>query len=163
MALGAVLTARSVRGSRTIDAGSFFQGFLTTALADDELLEAVHIPARRLHTGQAFVEFARRHGDFAVVGVAACVELGESGRLVDVRLALCGVDAVPVRAREAEHLLVGGDAAPKAFEAAGVEAAQGLEPSDDAHGSAAHRRALVRRLVPRALGIALDRARDGAA
>ena len=116
------------------------------------------LPAQPLHTGHACVEFARRHGDFLPwSGVAAGVKLSESGQLVDVHLALCGVDAVPVRAREAEHLLVGEDAAPNAFEAAGVEAAHDLEPSDDAHGSAAYRRALV----PRALGIALDRARDG--
>ena len=157
VALGATMTARSTRGTRYIDADSFFQGFLTTELADDELLVSVELPTRRPHSGHAFVEFARRHGDFAVVGVAASLELLEPGIISDARIVLCGVDSIPVRARDAEAMLNGSVPGAEVFEAVAAEAARGLEPPNDGHGTSAYRSLLVRTLVAKALSTATAR------
>src|SRR5262249_4825052 len=77
-------------GSRVIPAGQFFIGPLTTALRPGEMLTEIRIPAAPPRTGGAFVEMARRAGDFALVGVAALVTLDGAGRCVRARLALCG-------------------------------------------------------------------------
>lgn len=162
VALDATIEARSSRGLRTIPAAEFFAGFLTTALADDELLTGVSVPVIGPRTGHAFVELARRHGDFAIVGVAASVSLDATGRLGSVHIGLGGVDVVPVRAHGAERVLSGCEPSRAAFEAAGEEAARDLTPPGDGNGTPAYRKALVRTLVPRALAIAQTRAQMAA-
>ena len=82
-------------------------GPLTTALQPDELLAEIRVPGLPPRTGGAFVEMARRAGDYALVGVAALITLDQSGRCERARLALCGVGPTPMRARAAEQALVG--------------------------------------------------------
>ena len=107
VALDAELVARGVAGERTIAAEDFAVGFMTTALAPDELLVEVRIPAAAATFRTAFIEIARRHGDFALVGVAAAIALDGDGLINDARLVFTGVGLMPVRAREAEASLLG--------------------------------------------------------
>ena len=91
LALDAQLVARSVRGERTVPAAEFFHGFMTTAIGPDEILVEVRIPGQPERSGVSFVEVARRHGDFALVGAAAAIELGGDGAIADARLVFIGV------------------------------------------------------------------------
>lgn len=158
-ALDATVVARSLRGERTIPAGEFFTGFLTTALEPDEIVTAVRIDGRRGRWGWGFEEFSRRHGDFAVVGVAALLEAGDGDRIADARLVFSGVGATPARAQEAEAVLRGESASPEVFREALAAAAGSLDPPGDLHGSAAYRRHLATVLGEQALSSAWERAR----
>jgi CO/xanthine dehydrogenase FAD-binding subunit len=151
VALDAELVARGVAGERTIAAEDFAVGFMTTALAPDELLVEVRIPAAATTFRTTFIEIARRHGDFALVGVAAAIALDGDGLINDARLVFTGVGLMPVRAREAEASLVGtsGDAAALAT-AAGLVTGQ-LQPRTDAHASGDYRRRVAGVLTRRAL------------
>ena len=163
LALGASFVLRGPDGSRTVPAERFFTGLFETALAPAELLIEVAIPAMSARTGWAFVEVARRHGDYALAGVAATVTLDEAGRCRDARIALLGVGAGPVLARRAAKELAGGLPTDKLLrEAAGAAAAKDIDPPGDIHASSAYRRQLVAVLTRRALERALARARDAA-
>jgi aerobic carbon-monoxide dehydrogenase medium subunit len=162
LALDAELIAQSRdRGIRTIAAEDFFTGFFSTALAPDEILTAIRIPASARGTGAAIAEVARRHGDFAVVGAVAVVRL-EAGRIVDARLVLTGVSDTPLRARAAERALMGAEPTDGAFTEAAGQASRDLSPPADLHGTAAYRRHLAGVLVRRTLTEAAERAREAA-
>ncbi len=150
LALDAQLVAKRKGGERTIDAADFFAGFLTTALEPDELLVEVRLPAMAKGHGVAFHELARRHGDFALVGVAAAVAL-DGGRIADARLAFIGVGGAPVRAREAEKVLVGAEPGAELFAEAAETAKGELDPAGDSHASAEYRRRVAGVLAQRAL------------
>jgi aerobic carbon-monoxide dehydrogenase medium subunit len=151
LALDAEFVARSATGQRTIAAEDFYMGFMTTALAADELLVEVRIPAAADTVGTAFVEIARRHGDFALVGVAAAIALDGEGVITDSRLALTGVAGLPVRAREAEASLRGAAAGAAAFAAAADLVGAELKPRTDAHATGDYRRRVAGVLARRAL------------
>jgi aerobic carbon-monoxide dehydrogenase medium subunit len=155
VALDAELVARGVAGERTIAAEDFAVGFMTTALAPDELLVEVRIPATAATLRTAFVEIARRHGDFALVGVAAAIALDGDGLINDARLVFTGVGLTPVRAREAEESLLGtpGNSAAVAT-AAGLVSGE-LEPRTDGHASGDYRRRVAGVLTRRALAEAM--------
>jgi CO/xanthine dehydrogenase FAD-binding subunit len=154
--LDAELTLASTRGRRTVAAADFFQGFLTTALQPDEILVEAWVPALAPRTGQAWLEFARRHGDFALVGVA--VSLSVEGNVVsDAHVVLTGVGGMPVRAREAETLLVGGVLDERV--AAAADAVRGaIDPDADIHASKEYRVHLAGVLAERAIRLAYQRA-----
>jgi carbon-monoxide dehydrogenase medium subunit len=156
VALDAELVARSVTSERTIAAEDFYVGFMTTALAPDELLVEIRIPAAAGRLRTAFVEVARRHGDFALVGVAAALALDDAGVITDARLAFTGVAGLPVRAKDAEASLRGASAGPAAFaEAAGLVAGQ-LQPRTDAHATGDYRRRIAGVIARRALEEAIS-------
>jgi len=161
LALEATFTARSAaRGERTIAAADFFDGYFTTTLEPDEILTAVDLPARTAGSGAALVEVARRHGDFAMVGVAATLTLDPaSGTIADARLALINVAEKPLRATEAEQPLRGQPPTDETFAAAAAQAAAALDPSGDLHASPAYRRKVAGTCIRRALALAADRAR----
>ncbi len=159
-ALGGELVVRSRRGRRTLPAAQFFQGYLTTALAPDELLVGVRLPAAPPGTGAAFLEVSRRHGDFALVGVAAQVTLDGDGVCTRAAVALTGVGPVPVAAEDAARLLVGQRPGPALFEEAGRAASAGLAPDGDLHASAEYRAHVAGVLTRRALARAAERARE---
>lgn len=141
VATGAVATVAGPSGTREVPAEDLFAGPLTTSLADDEMVTGVRFPV----PGRwGFAEFARRHGDFALV-TAVYAEV--DGR---PRIALGGVGGVPVRATDAEKVLADGGTSAQAADAAAAE----LRPTADLHGSAAYRRALAAEMVRRALGTA---------
>jgi CO/xanthine dehydrogenase FAD-binding subunit len=161
-ALDGEMLVRSTSGERTIAAGDFFRGHFTTALADDECLVEVRIPAADPTAGYAFQEVARRHGDFALVGVATMVSLDSSGVIADSRICLMGVADVPLRARAAEAELVGAVPTEATFAAAARTATADLRPATDVHGSAAYRTHIAGVTVRRALTTAAARAGGGA-
>jgi carbon-monoxide dehydrogenase medium subunit len=157
-ALDGSVVARSTRGERTFTAADFFQGHFTTALDDDECVVEVRMPTANPSAGYAFQEVARRHGDFALVGVAATLALGADGRIADGRIALMGVADVPHRARAAEAELVGAEPTAETFAAVAQTATAELTPGSDIHGSAAYRRHLAAVTVRRTLATAAERA-----
>jgi carbon-monoxide dehydrogenase medium subunit len=154
---GAEMVVRSSAGERVVPSEEFFVGHFTTSMADDELLTEVRIPTGPVAAGWAFHEIARRHGDFALVGVAAMLSL-DGDRIDDARLALIGVADRAVRAPGAEVALRGQPATPDAFAAAAREATKDLEPASDMHGSAEVRRHLATVATRRALTTAASRA-----
>jgi carbon-monoxide dehydrogenase medium subunit len=160
LALEASFCATGPQGERTITAADFFVTYLTTALNSPEILTAVRFPTLSGRTGWSILEVARRHGDFALAGVVAVVELDRRGRCASARLVLFGVGATPIRAHAAEQLLVGQAAEPALFARAGTQAAADLEePLSDVHATALYRRDLARVLTARALTEATMRAR----
>ena len=144
VALGATIEVAGPAGMRELPVEDFLLGYFTTALQADEVLTAVRFPApcRR----GAIEEFARRHGDFAIVAVVVTVQENGAPRVV-----IGGVDEVPVRARDAERIVAEAGADPDCFADAGRAAAAEIEPTSDLHGSAGYRRELTAVLVRRAL------------
>jgi len=161
VALEAELTVTRRGSRRTLPAEQFFTGMLTTALAPDELLTEVRVPGLPPRTGSAFIEIARRAGDFALVGIAALVTLGDGGRVTRARLALCGAGPTPVRAREAERVLVGERPDGRVLDEAAEKIAAATDPPSDIHASAAFRKKLARHLGRQAIELAVRRAGGG--
>lgn len=157
VALDAELTVARTGSARRVRASEFFKMFLTTDLAEDELLVEVRWPVARERTGQAFEEHARRHGDFALVSVAATVGVDASGRCTAARLVHGGVDLVPF-VSPAAQLLVGERADDELVAQVAREAASACSPPADIHASADYRRHLVRVLTARALHRAVSHA-----
>lgn len=155
LALDAVMEVASMTGQREVPAAEFFQGTWSTAMAPDELLAAVRFPVWESRSGFAVEEVARRQGDFALVGVVCGVTIGAAG-VERAALALFGVGSAPVRALGAEAALVAGASVE---DAAAVMVGE-IEPSDDLHATGAYRRKVAEVLVRRALGRAMEEARD---
>ena len=159
VALDATFDLRGPRGKRSIAAAEFYTGLFTTALAPDELLVEIAIPRPAPRSGSAFVEVARRHGDYALAGVAAVVALDDAGRCREARIALLSVGDGPVLARKAAQAITGAAPTAEAIKAAADAAAsKDIDPPGDIHASAAYRRQLVGVLVRRALQRACERA-----
>ncbi|MPZ62976.1 MAG: xanthine dehydrogenase family protein subunit M [Propionibacteriales bacterium] len=156
--LGACFRIVGPRGRRTVPVDEFFRGFLTTAIEPDELLEEVELRLPSPGAGHAFVEVARRHGDFALVGVGAVVELDSRCRIAHIAIALIGVASTAVRAGDAERVLRGELPSTELVKSAAEAAAAGLDPVDDIHASGTYRRRIAGVLTRRALYTALARA-----
>jgi len=131
LALGGEMTIAGPQGSRIVRADDFFKGLFETALTARDVLTAIRIPAASADTRVGFAEFARRHGDYAMVGLAACAR-ADGQRLRDLRLAYFGVGSTPVRAHHAEQALTERD-----IDAAVHALAQDLNPPDDVQASGA--------------------------
>ncbi len=156
-ALDAEFVVRSQSGERVIAAADWFEGYLTTSRSADELLVEVRFPVAGPGTGVAFQEVARRHGDFAIVGLAASLTLSD-GAFSDARLACAGIADVPVRAHEAAEFLVGERPSADLFEEAARLATAGIDPPADLHGSSQYRKKVAATLVRRGLQAAADNA-----
>jgi carbon-monoxide dehydrogenase medium subunit len=143
LALGGEVEIASSKGKRTVKADDFFKGLFETALGPGDVLTAIRIPSASKDVRVGFAEFARRHGDYAMVGLAAAAH-GSAKGLADVRLAFFGVGATPVRARKAEAALADGnlDGAVKAL-------GSDLNPSDDVQANASVKRYLAGVLLTR--------------
>lgn len=150
LALDGFVTVANSTGQREIAARDFFRSYLTTALAVDEMVLEASFPDQPAGSGSSFVELARRFGDFAVVGVAAAVEL-ESGVIGDARISLTGVGERPWRKREYEELMIGKKPVPELFDYVAHEISGAIDPDSDIHASAAYRRRLAEVLTRRAL------------
>jgi aerobic carbon-monoxide dehydrogenase medium subunit len=149
VALGGEIELVGPNGQRTINAEEFFKGLFETALTPRDMLTAIRVPAASAGSRVGFAEFARRQGDYAMIGLAACAQ-ADGKRLKDVRLAYFGLGATPVRARKAETALADGD-----VEGAVSALADDLEPSNDMHASSevkAHLAGVLLRRVARQLG-----------
>jgi carbon-monoxide dehydrogenase medium subunit len=163
LALDADLVAAGPGGSRVIPAAEFFTGPYGTALAADEILTEIRLPV--WPGGHAFTEFSRVHANFAVVAVAALVELdgdgdGDGDRIRRAALALAGVAPTPVRATAAERALAGAPADADTIRAAADAAAASLSPAGDLHASPETRRGLARTYLRRGIELAVTRARN---
>jgi carbon-monoxide dehydrogenase medium subunit len=155
-ALDGDVVVQGPRGRRTLKPRALFETYLTTSLAPDELLVEVRLPAAPPGAGYAFEEFARRHGDFAIVGIAALL-VRDAARCTTARLASAGAGPVPMRLRAAEEILERDGLGEAAIEAAAARAADLVEPDSDVHASADYRRHLTRVLTARALRRAVER------
>ncbi|MBX9592910.1 MAG: xanthine dehydrogenase family protein subunit M [Roseomonas sp.] len=151
-AMEAVVRVAGPGGQRDIAFADFAQGYMTPGIEAEELLVAVRIPAQPAGAGSCFLEYARRHGDFAIASVAVMLVPDAAGRIAQARVALGGVGAVPLRLPEAEDALRGADD----FTGA-VAATKSLEPMEDALVPAWYRRHLAGVLLGRALTIARSR------
>ena len=149
LALDAAMTAEGPAGTRAVAAAEFFTDTMETALAADELLTGIAVPALPEGTGWSFREAARRQGDFALAAVCVLLRPADGGGL-DPRVVVTGTGGGPVRVSAAEAILAERGAAGDACEAAGAAAAEAVEPMDDPHAPAWYRRRLVAALTARA-------------
>ena len=157
IALDATLHLRSVRGRRSVAARDFYQGYLMTDIAADELLVEIDFNLPPPNSGWCCAEIARRQGDFAIVAVAVLLACGIDRRVSFARIALGGVGPAPLRAAAAEETLSGKRPDAELFRRAADAAAQAVEPPADIHASSAYRRQLAAVLVRRALATAEGR------
>lgn len=157
LALDGRMRASTAGGERIIPAERFFVTYLTTVLEPTEILTEVILPRLPPRTGTAFLELTRRHGDFAIVGVAAVVTLDDLGAIGRSRLALCGVGPTPLRAGRAEAALQGERPSRALLAEAGRLAAEEADPPDDLHGSVEYRREMTAVFTRRTLARALER------
>ena len=143
LALGGEVAISGPQGARRVKADDFFKDLFETALTPRDVLTAIRLPAATADSRTGFAELARRHGDYAMAGLAACARADGKG-LQDVRLAYFGVGATPLRARQAETALAGGDvdAAVKALD-------RDLDPGDDVQATGAVKRHLAGVLLRR--------------
>jgi aerobic carbon-monoxide dehydrogenase medium subunit len=142
LALNGEVDIAGPTGPRTVKAHDFFQGLFETALGPRDVLTAIRLPAATRETRVGFAELARRHGDYAMVGLAASARANT--KLTDPRLAFFGVGAMPVRARNAEAALAAGD-----VEAAVAALARDLDPPDDVQAEGKVKRHLAGVLLRR--------------
>ncbi|HEV8599421.1 MAG TPA: xanthine dehydrogenase family protein subunit M [Gemmatimonadales bacterium] len=160
VALEATLTLKSASAERRVPGERFFRGLFATALEPGELVTAIEVPALRARSGWAFEEMVRRHGDYALVGVAALLTLDAAGRCANARIALLSVGDGPVLAKRAMAALAGQAPGEETVRgAAELAASEDSDPPSDIHASAAYRRQLTRVLTRRALTRAVERAR----
>ena len=150
LALGATLVLGSARGERRVAADDYFLGLYTTARQDDELLLACELPCRAAGESQHFDELARRQGDYAVAGLAACARPQGDG-LQDVRLAFLSLGDRPLRARAAEAVLQGGPLDEQRLAQADAALRAELDPFADLTHSAATKKQLAATLMRRAV------------
>ena len=161
MVLGAVVDVVGPRGARQVPAEELFAERWTTVLDVDELLVSVRIPVMPAEAGFAVEEVARRHGDFAMAGVACALSSGH-GRVDRARIALFGVGRTPLLcplvAKEMEGSLLD-ELHPVALDELAALATADLDPPDDVHATGSYRRAVAAHLVGRALINSLEELR----
>ena len=162
--LGGVVEIASAGGRRELPAESFLTGLMSTALEPGEMVVAVRYPRPAPGTGAAFVEYARRLGDFAIAGAAATIT-ARNGVCEAARVTIVGMGGGPLRAAEAEKLLAGrkldGSDGAAAIAEAVAKAKAAVDPQDDVHASAAYRRHLAGVMAGRALAAAAARSAGG--
>jgi carbon-monoxide dehydrogenase medium subunit len=144
------LSVQSPRGSRTIPAADLFQDYLTTALAPDEVITAIHLPGLE-GWGWGYQKFARRAEDWAMVAVCALVKRAPDGSCEDARIGLTHMAATPLRATHSEAALRGGTLDREAMARAAEQAAEGTDPPGDLNATPDYKRHLARVLTRRAL------------
>ena len=159
LALEAELVARGGDGERTIPAADFFLGFLTTALAQDEVLTEIRVPVAPPRTGMSYQKLANQASGYATVGVAAVVTLDAEGRCARVRVGITGAGSSATRAGAVEAALAGSLPDEATVAAAAGQAGDGLDLLDDIHAAADYRLRVTQELTRRALLAAVERAR----
>jgi carbon-monoxide dehydrogenase medium subunit len=154
LALGGRVRAQSTRGERWIEAAEFMLGPFTTALEPDELLTEVALPLLPAGTGTAFIEYSRRHGDYAMAGAAAVLRCDPAGRLDHARLVFLNAGETPIRSLAAEAVLLGQTPSAELFASAARAADADLQPFGTLHATPEYQRHLAgvvgRRVLERA-------------
>lgn len=161
LALGAEMVVRSSVGERVLPAKDFFVTYLTSALEPSEMLVEVRVPAWKPGAGWSVQEVSRRHGDFALVGLASTLSVDASGTVSTAALSFFGVEGTPHRVTAAEDALVGAKPGVAAFEEAARTVASALDPPDDIHATGAYRRHVAAELTRRGLAEATSRLGGG--
>ena len=158
IALDAKIKLSSAKGSRTIPLEEFYTGLFETALNKDELVVEIQIPPLRAKTATAYKKFNLIENDQAIVGVAAAVTIDQKGACKDARVVLSNVGVTPIRAKNAEKVLIGKKLADTLLVKAGEAASGDAGPVSDIHGSEEYRRHLVKVLTKRMVEQAWDQA-----
>ena len=153
IALDGTMIAHGPGGERAIGASDFFDDYLTTALAADEILTGIRVPKLGPGWGYRYEKFHRTAQAWAIVGVAALARRS-NGQVAEARIGMANMGSVPVRARAAEAAAAGADANADALRSAAQHADEGTRPPADLHGAADYRRHLARVLTARALAVA---------
>jgi carbon-monoxide dehydrogenase medium subunit len=161
LALGGKLRARSLNGERWIAAKDFFASALTTILESDEMLMEIELPAAQARCGSAFIEVARRRGDFALIGVACIVVLDDDGYCREARIGLCNAGDTPILAEAAGQSLAGGKIGTAGIDQAAALVQNAIDPGGNVHASKEFQRHLASVLTKRALTTANERAHRG--
>ena len=161
-ALDAVVTVQGPGGTREIPISAFPVAYMMPAIEPNEIVTAVRFPLWASGHGAAFVEFARRHGDFAIVSAATLLERGGAGKITRASVTIGGIGAAPVRAKDVENAIVGQVASAELFRAA-CESCRKLDAIEDIHAPAFYRQHLAVVLSRRALEQASGIARQSAA
>lgn len=157
-ALHASIVLRSVDGERIVPARGFFIDTFMTGIEPAEILTQIRIPAPAARSGGSYQKLERRAGDFATVGAAVQLTLGDDGRITQVGIGLTAVGDTPFAATRAEDVLRGATPGAETFRAAAEAASQQSRPAADSHGPAEYKRAMVTEMTTRALRAALARA-----
>ena len=152
----AMVRVAGPKGTREIAFADFPAGYMTPAIAPDELVTSVGFPAWPKGHGYAFMEFARRRGDFAIVSAAALMTLDANGKVARVSLTIGGASSASLRMRKAEESLLGEKAGEGVFRAA-AESCRDIDAVGDVHAPASYRRQLAAVLARRALLLAHSR------
>ena len=175
LCLDARFTVRSPRGTRTLGPADLYLGYLATTLEPEEILTEVWFPKSTPNTGYTWLEFARRHGDYAIVGLGVAITLAKDsplplrgggaggggvsrGAVSEARVVVTGVGGTPVRATAAEAILAGGPPDPDRVRAAMDAVRAAIGPDADVHATADYRRHLAGVLLERAIRLAYNRA-----
>jgi carbon-monoxide dehydrogenase medium subunit len=158
IAMGATIVCRSQSGERTIPAREFFLDTFQTAIEPTEVLTEIRIPRRLRGGGGAYQKLERKVGDFATVGVASALRLGDDGRIASAGIGLTGVAETPFAATDAEGLLTGQRPSEEIFRQAGAAAAAQSRPAGDVRGPGEYKRAMAAELTLRSLRTATERA-----
>jgi carbon-monoxide dehydrogenase medium subunit len=162
IALDAWIEITRASGTWQVRADDFFTGMWTTALESDELLSAIIVPPHGGRRGVAIEEVARRHGDFALAGAVAVIDLGADDRVRRGAIAMFGMGSTPVRAAAAEQALVGCTRADLDAKEVAQLAVRDTDPPDDVHASATYRRRACAHLVERVVTQAFEEATSAA-
>jgi carbon-monoxide dehydrogenase medium subunit len=150
LALDCEFVANGPSGTRRIPAGDFFEDYLTTALAADEILTAVRVPKLGAGWSMHYEKFNRVAQAWSIVGVAAAVKRAD-GALAEARIGLTNMGSTPLRAAAVESALAGADASAEAIATAAEHADEATNPPDDLNGHADYRRHLAKVLTIRAV------------
>ncbi len=158
-ALDATIQVKSKQGGRSIAMADFPAFYMTPAIEPEELVTAIEFEPWPAGHGHAFIEFARRHGDFAIVAAAAMLELSPEGTISRASVTLGGVGTAPLRCHGIEEQLLGQHGSAALFREA-AEANRGIDAMDDVHASTLYRQHLAAELTGRALATAFERAQE---
>jgi len=160
LALDATMRITSAGGTREVAAKDFFRGVFSTALGPDELLEEIVFPPMPKETGYGVAELARTHGNFAVAGAIATMQLTAAGAIESCALVAFSLDATAVRCEAGEQVLTGAQPSDELFGEAAAAAVAPLSPGGDMHGSAGYRKRVAAVYMQRAIAKAHERAEE---
>lgn len=161
LAYGAEVVAVGPNGERVIPISSFYLDLYQSALARDEILTEVRVPAPKARSGGAYLKLERKVGDYATAAVAVQVELDVNDNFASVGIGLTNVGVTAIKASAAEGFLKGKAASDENIKEAARLAAEAAQPIADARGSEEYKRSLVRTFTVRALRLAVQRAKGG--
>ena len=157
LATGGSVVAKNISGSRVIEANSLFQFHMTTTLSHDEIITEVRIPSLKPGSGWAFKEFTRRHGDYAIAGIAVIINMSSEGLCEDISLAACGIAARALRLETSEEILRGTNLDNGLIKEAAMSATEYVTAADDTHASPQFRKHVLMTLLQRAIATAKSR------